>query len=371
MLSLPAGTATIENLTALSMRRNQFGVIQIDREPGFFSYSAAYVGEHAFEEAPSADDLRLPAAERQSFEKQAADLGVRGLPEAEIIDRVTRFFAEGYRYSLFQAGAPKSASPVTDFLLRSKSGHCEYFASATALLLRAAGIPARDATGFAVLEYSPLEKAWVVRDRHAHAWVRAYVNGRWVDVDTTPPTWDMEERAVAASAWSYVSDWWVWARFRLAGAWNNPAGSAPLAWAGVLALPLVFWLARRLYRSRQRGNANKLVVSVVPRSSAGGDSEFYAVEARLASLSLGRLAQESVFDWFERMKCESTLDSALLGQIVELHSRYRFDPVGLSSQERAQLGALANEFLLRLPAKGAPAKPTALNGSSPGYSPGN
>jgi hypothetical protein len=371
VLSLPAGTAAIENLTALSMRRNQFGAIQIDREPGFFSYRAAYVGGHAFEEPPSADDLRLPVAERQPFEKQAADLGVNGLPETEITDRVTRFFADGYRYSLFQAGAPMSASPVTDFLLRSKSGHCEYFATATALLLRAAGIPARYATGFAVLEYSPLEKAWVVRDRHAHAWVRAYVNGQWVDVDTTPPTWDMEERAVAASSWSYVSDMWVWARFRLAGTWNNLGGSALPAWAGVLVLPLVLWLALRLYRSRQRGSANKPVDSVTPCSSAGGDSEFYTVEARLASLGLGRLAQESVFEWFERIKCEPILDSALLAQIVELHSRYRFDPLGLDLQERAQLRALANEFLRRLPAKGSPAKPAALNGSSPGYSPGN
>ena len=74
----------------------------------------------------------------------------------------------------------------------ARAGHCEYFAASTTLLLRAAGIPARYATGFAVMEYSPLEAAFVVRARHAHAWSRAWNGERWVDLDTTPPSWLQE-----------------------------------------------------------------------------------------------------------------------------------------------------------------------------------
>jgi transglutaminase-like putative cysteine protease len=103
-----------------------------------------------------------------------------------------------------------------DFLHRSKSGHCEYFATATVLLLRAGGIPARYATGFAVNEKSELENAYIVRTRHAHAWARAWVNGTWINIDTTPPSW-LSIEAEDSSVWSAITDWWSWARFRSAG----------------------------------------------------------------------------------------------------------------------------------------------------------
>ena len=73
--------------------------------------------------------------------------------------------------------------------MRSRAGHCEYFATATVLLLREAGIPARYATGFSVQDFSRMENRSVVRERHAHAWVLAFVNGAWRDLDTTPSNW--------------------------------------------------------------------------------------------------------------------------------------------------------------------------------------
>ena len=57
---------------------------------------------------------------------------------------------------------------MSRFLLRTRSGHCEYFATATVLLLRQLGIPARYAVGYAVHEATG--RKYVVRQRDAHAW---------------------------------------------------------------------------------------------------------------------------------------------------------------------------------------------------------
>ena len=112
-----------------------------------------------------------------------------------------------------EAPVPAGSTALGDFLQRSKSGHCEYFAAATTLLLRSAGIPARYATGYAVLEHSALEKAYLVRARHAHAWSRAWIDGRWIDVDTTPPSW-FDEEARDAAFWQGALDLLRWAGFR-------------------------------------------------------------------------------------------------------------------------------------------------------------
>ena len=91
-----------------------------------------------------------------------------------------------YSPLLLQQDVGRKKSALSHFLLQSRAGHCEYFATATVLLLRAAGIPARYCRGYAVQEFSKLENRFIVRDRHAHAWTLAYVDGIWTNFDTTP-----------------------------------------------------------------------------------------------------------------------------------------------------------------------------------------
>ena len=103
------------------------------------------------------------------------------MPPAQAVQRVMQHFASGFSYSLWRdAPPPAGVTPLADFMTRTRQGHCEYFAAAATILLRAAGVPARYATGYAVMEYSGLEQAYVVRARHAHAWTRAYLDGRWI-----------------------------------------------------------------------------------------------------------------------------------------------------------------------------------------------
>jgi hypothetical protein len=68
------------------------------------------------------------------------------------------------------------------------------------VLLRAAGIPARYATGYSVQEGSEIEQRYVVRASHAHAWVLAWVDGRWREVDTTPAVWAQADAPATGQA---------------------------------------------------------------------------------------------------------------------------------------------------------------------------
>jgi transglutaminase-like putative cysteine protease len=77
--------------------------------------------------------------------------------------------------------------PIANFLFERKQGHCEYFASAMAVMLRTLGIPSRVVTGFRSDEFNDLTGNYVVRAKDAHAWVEAYFPGfGWETFDPTP-----------------------------------------------------------------------------------------------------------------------------------------------------------------------------------------
>jgi transglutaminase-like putative cysteine protease len=92
-----------------------------------------------------------------------------------------------YGYTLELLSAPV-ADPLATFLFARKKGHCEYFASAMAVMLRTLGIPSRVATGFLGGVYNPMTGWQVVRASDAHSWVEAWLPHRgWVTFDPTPP----------------------------------------------------------------------------------------------------------------------------------------------------------------------------------------
>ena len=81
-----------------------------------------------------------------------------------------------YRYTLQLNADPDSRSdPIDKFLSRDRAGHCQFFASALLMALRARGIPARMVVGYATDEYHELSGRYIARGSHAHAWVEALV----------------------------------------------------------------------------------------------------------------------------------------------------------------------------------------------------
>jgi protein-glutamine gamma-glutamyltransferase len=91
-----------------------------------------------------------------------------------------------YGYTLQLANA-KPADPISDFLFVRRRGHCEYFSSAMAIMLRIVGIPSRVVNGFAGGEFNDITSQYVIRASDAHSWVEAYIPGEgWLAFDPTP-----------------------------------------------------------------------------------------------------------------------------------------------------------------------------------------
>jgi transglutaminase-like putative cysteine protease len=103
---------------------------------------------------------------------------------AEAVESALR---AGYAYTLDVQDAGVR-DPLTRFLLERAPGHCEYFATAMAILLRSRGVPARVVTGFLEGEFSDLHGTILVRQSDAHSWVEVYFPRHgWVEFDPTPP----------------------------------------------------------------------------------------------------------------------------------------------------------------------------------------
>jgi protein-glutamine gamma-glutamyltransferase len=98
------------------------------------------------------------------------------------------YLRRNFGYTLKLAGKP-GADPLAQFLFVTKAGHCEYFASAMAVMLRTLGIPSREVNGFLPGEYNDLAGDYIVRASDAHSWVEAYFPGSgWITFDPTPPS---------------------------------------------------------------------------------------------------------------------------------------------------------------------------------------
>jgi hypothetical protein len=108
------------------------------------------------------------------------------LPMAKVI-AVGEWLRKTHTYTTDLKRDESVADPLEDFLFHQTAGHCEYFASATAVLLRLVGVPTRYVNGFLGGEWNDLGKYLAVRDNRAHSWVEAYVGAAgWVRVDSTP-----------------------------------------------------------------------------------------------------------------------------------------------------------------------------------------
>lgn len=91
-----------------------------------------------------------------------------------------------YGYTLKAGVIDPKIDPVEDFLFNRREGHCEHYATALTLMLRSVGIPSRLITGFKGGRFNDMTNAFEVQQRHAHSWVEAFVDGKWVTLDATP-----------------------------------------------------------------------------------------------------------------------------------------------------------------------------------------
>lgn len=353
VLSLPAGAMRV-TVPAISLRANNLGAVQAEAAPGFLIYTVAAGDAPPQAQAPDASDLKLPAREHAVFAETARTLGLAGLPPFQAMQRVRDFFATGFRYSTAGMAAAPGRTALAQFIGGTRAGHCEYFASATVLLMRAAGLPARYATGFSVQERAPDGTTYLVRERHAHAWARVFVDGVWIDVDTTPAGWaDAEDEGrPAAARWrSRFTDAWSALRYRYARWQLTSSETEKWSLFGGIGVLVLAWLAWRVFggaRKAPKPAGGPLLPATRDAARlAGRDSSFYQVESELQRRGMVRAANETVQEWLARVGRERSgfAGHADLPRLLRLHYRYRFDPAGLSAAEQAALAQGCAEWL--------------------------
>ena len=99
---------------------------------------------------------------------------------------IENYLQTNFGYTL-QLPGHKEDDPLATFLFERKRGHCEYFASSMAVMLRTLGIPARVVNGFRGGEFNDIANSYIVREKDAHSWVEAYFpEYGWVTFDPTP-----------------------------------------------------------------------------------------------------------------------------------------------------------------------------------------
>ncbi len=136
-------------------------------------------------ERPDGRYLQLPEEKKEVAVLAQKIVGGASTP-AEKVRSVITYLQNTCTYSL-DPKRDERFGPVEDFLLHSREGYCEHFATAAALLLRATGVPTRLVCGFAQGEWNDLGRYFMVRQRDAHTWIEAYLPGSgWVPFDPTP-----------------------------------------------------------------------------------------------------------------------------------------------------------------------------------------
>ena len=349
LLPLPEDCGQLENLQAYSMRKNSAGAVRAEG-PGVLVFDALYGPGPLIDSRFDDQDLVVPDNEQAALDKVISELHFTSTNLSSRLRTVNNYFQDKFNYSTWQERPKRTDTNETAlscFLLKTRQGHCEYFATATALLLRRMDIPTRYTVGFAVHEKSG--SGYVVRLRDAHAWCLVWNQQRetWQNFDTTPASWVKEEEE-RKSHFEWLADFWAWLKFQFTKfRWGQTHLRKYILLALVpvllVLLVLLFQIFFRQKRRRRRGSGAMEIPSVWP----GLDSEFYAIEKKIAARGGPRQGNEPLTDWLER----ATRDPALkalrkpLRELVRLHYRCRFDPRGLNTEDREALRRGARKVL--------------------------
>jgi transglutaminase-like putative cysteine protease len=131
------------------------------------------------------ETLRLPAQGAERARELAQTWRAEAAGDEQFIARVLQHFnQQNFVYTLSPPAL--GANPVDEFLFQTRRGFCEHYASAFAVMMRAAGIPARVVTGYQGGEWNALGEYLLVRQSDAHAWVEVWLEDRgWVRFDPT------------------------------------------------------------------------------------------------------------------------------------------------------------------------------------------
>lgn len=329
LLALPRGSYLLEHMAAGEAHANPYGAVRVADAPGFLFFQASYGPGVNRNAPPAAVDLEVPDSLRPPMARIAQELGLPGVPGPVAVERLRDHFDRHFGYSLASRAGISTRPPLLSFLQEHRAGHCEYFASATVLLLRSAGIPARYAVGYSVQERDPATRGYRVRRRHAHSWAEMYHAGGWLDVDLTPSHWAEEEAEAGWRWWLPLYDaatqaWFTLNRWRWAPEEASAEDDADPRW---LLPPLVAWLVWRLARRRRVKKSAPPVRGAVTRERP---TPVQPVLDHLARRWEPPAQGETLGAWMDRhLAVDPPLRTHLedeLRELLRIHYRLRFDP---------------------------------------------
>ncbi len=337
VLPLPPGAVRLDALNVGRVEANQLGAVRVSDGPAMVSFEALWGEVRGAEHPPFAADAAVPARLAPVVLAALAQAGGVEGSARERVSAVARWFHREFSYTT-RLGSPGESRSLEQFLTRDRRGHCEYFATAAVLMLRAAGVPARYATGYLANEWSDLEQALLVRARHGHAWAQAWVDGRWEDVDATPPGWFAAEAAEAAR-WRGAVDLLSWLGFRFerwrAGGEESKDSvlDAPLLVAAAL---LVSWMGWRMARGRR--TVASPAAARQGACAAQSASPLEPLLRQLATLGYERPPGMPVRRWLAQLPLPQQHEA--LARLAARYARWRFDP---AVQPAGEAEALASE----------------------------
>jgi hypothetical protein len=360
---LPGNTVTLRGLVANNVERSALGTVRVESRPRVLSFSAEHATVNSWEGEPVLVDREgVPASERPMIQAVASELRLDQLAPDDALQRLREFFINEFRYTTrltdTPAADPRATTALGRFLLGHRTGHCEYFATAAVLLLRAAVVPARYTTGYLIDPFQAEGDVITVRESEAHAWVRVFIDGAWRDFDPTPPS-DFANATEARGWFDRVRRRLNELRFALASWWwlGEKRVLGQVHWLALPFLGGLLWRLRRLRTTRADPGGRPANPSRF--TGFGLDSEWFLVEQRLARRGWEKRHRESAAAWRERLESAGWIadDLGAASRARHLHERLRFDPEGLNPLERADLRRLAHEILQRVEQIGVSARP--------------
>lgn len=149
--------------------------------------------------------LKLPANTSERTYELAATWAKDAKTPLEKAQAIETHLRTDYKYDLASPSG-KDPNPLDHFLFESKRGHCEFYSTAMAIMLRTLDVPTRNVTGFVGGTYNRFGKFYAVRQGDAHSWVEAYIEGYgWLTFDPTPPA-DAAPKSEIVGVWAYLRD---------------------------------------------------------------------------------------------------------------------------------------------------------------------
>ena len=338
----------------------------------YVAYSTDAPAPRAMPSGEARDAYLAPSASLSPRVSALARRLTAGAPtDAARIAAVTTWLRATHEYTLRLPRPAPELDPVESFLFETPAGHCEYFASAAALLLRAAGVPTRYVNGYLGGEWNDIGHYVAVRDNRAHSWIEAFTpDAGWVRVDATPPL-----PAVAhAGRLRQLGDAldFRWSRWivgydlgrqldllRRLGRTFHVDLHAPSATRGrvpgwlvvVLVVALASVAASRVSRARVPGR----VFARPARAGRAPVERLYdRACARLTAAGLPRARAETPREYAARVAAAGRDATTTLAELTELYAAARFGRRAVDPEALRRLGR-------QLPALGRePAAPTHL-----------